>query len=215
MMRLSVFKWVPELVQGYQRDLRVRWALLEAGLPFETQQFSMREIKSSNYRKHQPFGQIPYLEDGGQTLFETGAILTYIAEKSKKNLWGAHGKVQCLNWVFAALNTIESYTIGLVETDMFFPNEDWSKAKRPITVGIIQTKFKDLNTHLDSREFLLDEFSIADILMADVLRVMDDFDQLESHPALQRYLERCLSREGFKKSYEDQMAIYRENEPQA
>src|SRR5882724_6426442 len=84
MIRVSAYKWVPPFAQGLVRDLRVRWALEEAGLPYGITLIGDREntIPRSAYRAIQPFGQVPAIEDGDLALFESGAIVLYIAEQS-------------------------------------------------------------------------------------------------------------------------------------
>ena len=72
MITISAFKWVPEFAQGQVRDLRARWALEEAGLPYKTRLLELGDQDKPDYRALQPFGQVPILEDDGLVLFESG-----------------------------------------------------------------------------------------------------------------------------------------------
>lgn len=216
-MKLSVFSWVPPIVQGYQRDIRAQWAFHEAGLPFEIEQFSMKEIKTTDYRQWQPFGQIPALKDGDQKMFESGAILIHIAERAASqanvDLWGGEGREKAIMWVTAGLSSIEPFLYTQLELDLFHKGEPWVEMKRPATEKLVAMRLGELNTVLNGREFLTAKFGIADILMAEILRQVDRFGVLDKHTHVKKYLERCSSRDAFKKSYETQMRIYRENEP--
>lgn len=72
MITISAFKWVPEFAQGQVRDLRARWALEEAGLPYKTRLLELGDQDKPDYRALQPFGQVPILEENGLVLFESG-----------------------------------------------------------------------------------------------------------------------------------------------
>src|SRR5215213_1156591 len=81
-IHVSAFKWVPPFAQGVVRDLRVRWALEEAGLPYEAALIGMEDKESAHYRARQPFGQVPVLEEDGLVLFESGSIVLHIGMRS-------------------------------------------------------------------------------------------------------------------------------------
>src|SRR5437762_12948914 len=83
MITISAFKWVPEFAQGQVRDLRARWALEEAGLPYKTRLLSQGDQDKPDYRALQPFGQVPILEEDGHVLFESGAIVLHIGQRSE------------------------------------------------------------------------------------------------------------------------------------
>ena len=104
---LTTFDWVPEPPRGFVRDLRVRWALEEAGLAYRvaTTPFEGREAV---HFAQQPFGQVPWLSDGDITVFESGAILLYLGEKSAALMpTDPRGRAEAVEWVFAALNSVE------------------------------------------------------------------------------------------------------------
>ena len=83
MMTVSAFRWVPPFAQGYVRDLRVRWALEEAGLPYEATLIGFEILDTEDYREWQPFGQVPAFRDGEVEMFESGAIVLHLAEQSE------------------------------------------------------------------------------------------------------------------------------------
>ena len=83
MITISAFKWVPEFAQGQVRDLRARWALEEAGLPYKTRLLELGDQDKPDYRALQPFGQVPILEENGLVLFESGAIVLHVGERSE------------------------------------------------------------------------------------------------------------------------------------
>src|SRR2546428_9683055 len=83
MITISAFKWVPPFAQGQVRDLRVRWALEEAGLPYRTRLIDANDQASADYRGPQPFGQVPTFEEDGIVLFESGSIVIHIGARSE------------------------------------------------------------------------------------------------------------------------------------
>src|ERR1700739_4042135 len=107
-IKVSAYRWVPPFAQGLVRDLRVRWALEEAGLPYQERMLGFGEQSSEGYRALQPFGQVPAFEEDGLVLFESGAIVYHIAQRSER-LMSADpaARGQTLTWMFAALNTVE------------------------------------------------------------------------------------------------------------
>src|SRR6185312_11242884 len=108
MIRVTAFRWVPPFAQGLVRDLRVRWALEEAGLPYEERLIGFEDQAAKSYRAQQPFGQVPVYEEDGLVLFESGAIVLHIAEKSGVLLPSdPNGQARAKTWMFAALNSIE------------------------------------------------------------------------------------------------------------
>src|SRR5215472_9746394 len=82
MITISAFKWVPDFARGQVRDLRARWALEEAALPYKTRLLEPGDQDKPEYRALQPFGQVPVLEEDGLVLFESGAIVLHIAARS-------------------------------------------------------------------------------------------------------------------------------------
>ena len=132
MITISAFKWVPEFAQGQVRDLRARWALEEAGLPYKTRLLELGDQDKSDYRALQPFGQVPILEEDGLVLFESGAIVLHIGERSEMLLpKDASGRARATQWLIAALNSIEPFVMNVALIDLFYKNEEWAKLRRP------------------------------------------------------------------------------------
>ena len=82
MIEVSAFKWVPPFARGLVRDLRVRWALEEAGLPYRARLIDFDDRETAAYRALQPFGQVPVYRDGALAMFESGAIVLHIAARA-------------------------------------------------------------------------------------------------------------------------------------
>ncbi len=204
---LTTYDWVPPPPRGYVRDLRVRWALEEAGLPYRVATTSFRE-RTAEHLAHQPFNQVPWLSDGEITLFESGAILLHLAERSEKLMpVDARGRAQVQEWVFAALNSVEMASLPwsiFVFSGFNAPGDaGWERLD-----GFLGARLDRLEAVLAEREWLAGDFSVADILMADVLRLVNRFDRLAGHPACRAYVERATARPAFAKAYADQMALF-------
>ena len=211
MINCYAFGAVPPFAQGVVRDLRVRWALEEAGLPYRVTLVGDREgaISRSAYRAIQPFGQVPAIEDGTLTLFESGAIVLYLAERSQALLpEAAAARAHAIQWMFAAVTTIEVPIQGLAELDFFHPGEGWAEQRRPAVVESVRARLAELASALAGRDHLLGSFCAADILMASVLRILRHTALLEEQPELLAYKERCEARPAFAKALAGQLAAF-------
>jgi glutathione S-transferase len=108
---LTTFDWVPEMPRGYVRDVRVRWALEEAGLPYRVESVPFR-ARNAEHFSHQPFGQVPWLTDGDISIFESGAILLHLGERSDALMPSdPRGRAEAKEWLFAALNSVEAASL--------------------------------------------------------------------------------------------------------
>ncbi|HEV7732623.1 MAG TPA: glutathione S-transferase family protein [Candidatus Binatia bacterium] len=208
-IKVSAFRWVPPFAQGVVRDVRVRWALEEAGLPYEQRLLDQGEQKSAGYRSLQPFGQVPTYEEGNLVLFESGAIVMHIAARSEALLPAdPAAAARARTWMFAALNTVEPYIQHLAELDLFYANEEWAKLRRPTAVEAVQMRLNELSTRLDGRDYLEDRFTAGDLLMTTVLRILRHTDLVAEMPALEAYRLRCEARPAFQKALADHMEAF-------
>lgn len=204
---LTTFNWVPEPPRGFVRDLRVRWASEEAGLPYRVESVAF-DNRDTGHFAHQPFGQVPWLTDGDLSIFESGAILLHLGERSEKLMpRDARGRSETQEWLFAALNSVEMASLpwGLFQFMGFQKDTpEW----KFIDGFLNASRLQRLEPVLARREWLADKFTIADIMMADVLRLVNRFDGLADYPACRAYMERATRRPAFKKALADQMAHF-------
>jgi glutathione S-transferase len=212
MINCFAFAAVPPFAQGLVRDLRVRWALEEAGLPYRVTLVGDRPgaMPRDDYRAFQPFGQIPAIEDGDLRLFESGAIVLYVAERSDALLpRDAAGRARVLQWSFAALNTMEIPIQTLAGLDLFYAGQRWAEERKPAVVEAVRTRLAELARRFGDREYIAGSFSAADVLMTTVLRILRHTDLLGEQPLLAAYRARCEERPAFRKALADQMAVFR------
>lgn len=204
---LTTYDWVPEMPRGLVRDLRVRWALEEAELPYRVESTPFRE-RGAEHIAAQPFGQVPWLTDGDLTIFESGAILLHLAEKSTRLMPAdPRGRAEALSWVIAALNSVDlpSQPWALFRF-MKFPGES-PEAK--FVDDFMAARLQRMEAVLSSRDFLVaNRFTIADLLMADVLRQLHKFDGLKDYSACDAFVARATARPAFSKAYNAQMAHF-------
>lgn len=195
------YDWVPEGPRGFVRDLRLRWACEEAGLAYTVRTVPF-ENRGVEHFARQPFGQVPFLTDGEVELFESGAGLLYLARKSEKLMpCDAIGEAQTLQWTIAALNSIEMVTVPWWFLEITnAPNENFT--------NWMQSRLSHIEGILKARDFLAaGRFTIADLLMADVLRV-PKVRAFGNRPATEAYIARTTDRAAFKKAHADQMAHF-------
>lgn len=203
---LTTFDWVPEMPRGYVRDLRVRWALEEAGLPYRIESVPFRD-RGAEHLAHQPFEQVPWLTDGDISIFESGAILLHLGELSSKLMpTEPRGRSEVKEWLFAALASVEAASQPW--SFFRFSGDTDETSMRSFFDTFLEARLKHMEPVLNKREWLVGAFSIADILMADVLRLVDRFDGLIEYPACRAYVTRAISRSPFMKAHADQMAHF-------
>lgn len=213
---LTTFKWVPPFAQGLVRDLRVRWALEEAQLTYREKLLEPGEQNSPAYREIQPFGQVPVYEQDGLVMFESGAILAHIAEHSPVLLpVEAPARSRVRTWMFAALNSVEPHVQNLVSIDLFNADEDWAKARRPAAEKFALARLAAVASALEGRDYLVGEFTVADLLMVTVLRFLRHTTLVTSHPVLGPYLARCEARPAFRLALDAQLANFVKYAPAA
>jgi len=206
---LTTLSWVPPVAVGLVRDLRVRWALEEAGRPYQVRLLGQEEKSAPAYRQQQPFGQVPVYQEDELTLFESGAILHHIAQSAPALMPAdAAGRAHTLTWMFAALNSVEPHTQNLASQDFFFADEEGSVPRRARLEQMANSRLTDLNNWLRDRDYLTGQFSAADILMSTVLNMIHHTGLVARHPALQAYHQRCTARPAYARALAAQQATY-------
>jgi glutathione S-transferase len=210
MITVSAFRWVPPFAQGHVRDLRVRWALEEAGLPYETRLLERGDQDKPEYRALQPFGQVPILEEGGHALFESGAIVLHIGERSETLLpRDPLARARATQWVIAALNSIEPHLMNVAIIDLFYADQEWAKLRRPSAVEFASRRLSSLSKALGEKPYLDGEqFTAGDLMMAAVLRIRQDL--VRNDKRLAAYVERCTARPAFKRALDAQLGDFRD-----
>jgi len=201
-LTIWTYDWVPEGPRGHVRDIRLRWACEEAGLPYEVKSVSFKD-RGPDHIANQPFGQVPFLQDGDISIFESGACLLHLARKSEILMpRDPKGEAETIEWTIAGLNSIEMVSvpwwfIGLSGTSKN-PLEDW-----------MMSRLDRLHAVLAEREWLAaGRFTVADIMMSDALRVPKVLEATQKFPALRSYVERAVARPAFRKAHADQMAHF-------
>ena len=203
---LTTFDWVPEMPRGYVRDLRVRWALAEAGLSYRVEGVPFGDRDAGHFAR-QPFGQVPWLTDGDISIFESGAILLHLGERSDVLLPAdPRRRSEAVQWLFAALNSVEMASLPWALFAASGDTGDTPGWKR--LDDFLKARLGHMEPVLAGREWLAGSFSVADILMADVLRLVDCFDGLTGYPACRDYVARTTGRPSFLKAHADQMAHF-------
>lgn len=205
---IVTYEWLPEFPRGYVRDIRARWAAEEAGIAYVVETVPVSP-KTAAHRQIQPFAQVPVLRDGDLTLFESGAIVLHLAQGTP--LLPEARRSEITQWVIAALNSVEGVTgrWALMQLSAQMPNV-FGPPSPPEVVeharqGMI-ARFDALERVLADREWITGEFSAADILLVDVLRVPASMEALAGHPVLTAYVARATARPAFQRALADHMA---------
>jgi glutathione S-transferase len=211
MIAIYAYKWVPPQVRGLVRDLRPRWALEELGIPYTEKLVGLGEDQASDwYRVIQPFGQVPAMEEGGLTLFESGSIILHLAEKSELLMpKDEAGRKRVITWVFAALNYIEPPVQELALIHLAYSDQEWTKARKPMLEEWVSKRLSQLAKVLDGKDWLEGRFTAGDLMMVTVLRMLKGTGLLEKEPAIKAYVERGEARPAFQRALAAQLAAFK------
>jgi glutathione S-transferase len=209
MITISAFRWVPPVAQGQVRDLRVRWALEEAGLSYRTRLLEQGEQDKPDYRALQPFGQVPIFEEDGQVLFESGAIVLHIGERTEALLpRDAGARARATQWLVAALNSIEPHIMNVALLGFLYAGQEWAKLRRPSAVEFARHRLGCLAKALGDKLYLDGaRFTAGDLMMTTVLRILPE---LIVDERLAAYVERCSARAAFKRALDAQMSDFKQ-----
>lgn len=209
---ITAFERSPDEGKGLARDMRVRWALEEAGQPYEVRLVSFAAMKQPAHLALHPFGQIPTLEDGDLALFETGSIVFHIAEGHPGLLpREAQSRARAITWMFAALNTVEPPILDLVTARILEGDKSWSKERLPLVEDRIRARLNQLSMHLGDAEWLDGAFSVGDLLMVSVLLRLRPSGLLDEYRNLAAYVARGEGRPSYKRAFDAQLAVFNAN----
>lgn len=206
---ITAFDWVPSFAQGQVRDLRVRWALEEVGQPYDVQRLAQGEQKGDDHRARQPFGQVPTYEDDEVTLFESGAIVLHIADAYPGLLPTERaGRARAIEWMFAALNTVEPPIMDHAIATLFERDQPWSAPRLPGICARIDQRLAELSRRLGDAAWLDQDFTAGDLLMVSVLRIVAEDGLLAPYPNLAAYVARGEARPAFARALAAQLADF-------
>lgn len=211
---ITAFDWVPDFAKGQVRDLRVRWALEEVGRDYAVRYLPQGHQKQPAHRALQPFGQVPTYEEGKQTLFESGAIVWHISERFPGLLpEDAAGRYRSLEWLFAALNTIEPPIMDRAQATIFEATDPWSAPRLPGIDERITNRLQEASDRLGTAEWFAGCFSAGDLMMVSVLRIIEGRGLVEAFPNLTDYVARGTERPAFQQALKDHLAGFTGDPP--
>lgn len=206
---ITAFEASPDRGRGLARDMRVRWALEEVGLPYTVRLVSFAAMKQPAHLAIQPFGQIPTYEENGLAIFETGAIVLHIAQQHAGLLPDApDARARAIAWLFAALNMVEPPIVELEQTGFTDRDRPWHAERVSMMRDRIRTRLKALSAHLGVADWLDGDFSAGDLMMVMVLRRLEGGGLVEEFPNLAAYVERAKARPAYQRAYADQYAVF-------
>jgi glutathione S-transferase len=214
-IEITAFRWVPPFAQGLVRDLRLRWALEETGQPYRVRLLDATKPRPSEYFCEQPFGQVPIYKDQKVELFESGAILIHLGMEDERLLpAGTAPRMRAIAWLIAALNSVEPAIFPLLMINIFNKGEPWTDEARPKFAERLEGRLKCMSDALGKKEWLEDQFTIGDLMLVTVLRQLRGTGILDRFANLAELVRRGEARPAFQRALSDQLAVFREHEPQ-
>jgi glutathione S-transferase len=211
---ITAFERSPDGGKGLARDTRVRWALEEAGLPYDVRLVSFRAMKEPAHLALHPFGQIPTYEEDGLVLFETGAIVFHIATHHGALLPpDDHARARAVTWMFAALNTVEPPILELVTARIFEGDKPWARERIPLVEARVRDRMHPLAARLGDADWLDGDFSAGDLMMVSVLLRLRPSGILDEFPTLAAYVARGEARPAYQRAFAAQLAVNAPSHP--
>ncbi len=208
-LTLTAFERSPDGGRGLARDMRVRWALEEAGQPHAVRLVSFDALKQPAHLALNPFGQIPTLEDEGLVLFESGAIVLHLAERHAGLLPEApDARARAISWLFAALNTVEPPILELFAARVLERDQPWAEDRLPLVRDRIRTRLAPLSARLATGEWLDGGFTVGDLMMVSVLLRLRPSGLLDADPSLAAYVARGEARPAYQRAFAAQKAVF-------
>jgi glutathione S-transferase len=206
---ITAFASSPDRGKGQARDMRVRWALEEVGQPYDVRLVSFEDMKAPAHLALHPFGQIPTFEDGGLTLFESGAIVLHIAERHAGLLpLEANARSRAITWMFAALSTLEPPIVELGMAMLFERDKSWYAERLPMLQDRVRSRLGELSRRLGDADWLDGAFSAGDLMMVTVLRRLNASGLLDEYPDVAAYVARGEARQAFRRAFDAQLAVF-------
>ena len=214
-VEITAFRWVPSFAQGLVRDLRIRWALEEIGRPYRVRLLDATKPRPQEYFCEQPFGQVPIYKDDQVELFESGAILIHLGLQDDRLLPSdPAGRMRGIAWLIAALNSVEPAIFPLLMINLFNKGEAWTEEAGPKFIERLNGRLQCMSDALGDKEWLEGRFTIGDLMLVTVLRQLRGTGILDRFPNLAALVKRGEDRPAFKRALSDQLAVFREHEPQ-
>ena len=206
---ITAFERSPDGGKGLARDMRVRWALEEAGQPYVVRLVSFAAMKEPAHRALNPFGQIPTYEEGDLVLFESGAIVLHIAEHHTGLLPDdSNARARAITWMFAALNTLEPPIFELSLARILDRDKTWFDERLPVLENRVRDRLRELSDRLGDADWLDGAFSAGDLMMVTVLMRAKASGVLAHYPSLAAYVARAEARPAFRRAFEAQLAVF-------
>jgi len=206
---ITAFESSPDRGRGHARDMRVRWALEEAGQPYDVRLVSFKAMKEPAHRALHPFGQIPTYEEDGLALFESASIVFHIAETHPGLLpTEAKARARAVTWMFAAHSTVEPPIVEREAALLLERDKPWHAERLPMLDERVRVRLRDLSVHVGDADWLNGAFSAADLLMVTVLRRPAATPILTEFPNLVAYVARGEARPAYQRAFADQLAVF-------
>jgi len=206
---ITAFKASPDRGRGLARDMRVRWALEEAGQPYDVRLVSFKTMKESAHRERNPFGQIPTYEEGDLTLFEWAAIILHIAQRHAGLLPAdENARARAIAWMFAALSTVEPPIVERSAMVLMERDKSWYEERLRMIEDRVRARLGELSDRLGRADWLDGAFSAGDLLMVHVLRRLEGSGLLEEYPTISAYVARGAARPAYQRAFAAQLAVF-------
>jgi glutathione S-transferase len=205
---ITAFDRSPDGGRGLARDTRVRWALEEAGQPYDVRLVPHHAMKEPAHLALHPFGQIPTYEEGELVLFETGAIVLHIAQRFSGLLpEDPDARARAISWMFAALNTMEPPILELFTVRILEGDKPWAVERLPLVKERLRARLQQLSARLGDAEWLDGGFSAGDLMMVSVLLRAKPSGMLDEVPNLAAYVARGEARPAYQRAFVAQLAV--------
>jgi glutathione S-transferase len=192
--------------EGAGRPPRVRWAFEEAGMPYEW--IAMDEVTGHGveHALRHPLGRVPVLESDDGLVFESAALCLHVADLNPAagliSAPGTHDRAVIYQWSFFAMTELEPAMIRAI----IARRGDSARATESAEARLVKV-FAALGNALDANEYLVGQFTIADVIVGGVCDSARTYEAFPDVPVVKSYLERLDERPAKQRAYESKLNV--------
>src|SRR5262249_44078452 len=212
MITISAFRWVPEFAQGQVRDLRARWALEEAGIPYKTRLLQLGDQDKPDIAPCSPSDRCRFFKTATSRSSNPAPSCSTSASGARLSCPRIRPPGHTRRNGSSRRSTQSSpYLMNVALIDLFYANDEWAKLRRPGAVDFAKRRLDGLSKSLGDKPFLDgDRFTAGDLMMTTVLRILKHTDIVTNDKRLAAYIDRATARPAFKRALDAQVGDFRE-----
>jgi glutathione S-transferase len=187
------------------RSQRILWLMEELGLPYEIKQYKRLETRLAppELKAVHPLGKSPVITDGKKVIYESAAIIDYVIRRHGGGRLQPDPKSPAYDDYMMWMHYAEGSAMLPLMLNLYVSRlGDAGKPLHPRIESEIANHLGYIDAHLKGREFLLDQFSGADIQLSFQAEMAEVYGKRAAFPNFDAWIKRLHARAAYKKALE-------------